>query len=93
MSWVNVGEVFYVLRRIYGDEDAAGAVRDMRREIHCELPDENRVLEAARIKAEHRLSYADAFAAATAVAHDAELWTGDPELLIADADWRWLDLR
>lgn len=34
-----------------------------------------------------------AFAAATAVALHAELWTGDPELLIADAPWRWRDLR
>ena len=93
MSWVNLGEVFYVLRRIYGDEEAVTAVRDMRREITCELPDETRILEAGRIKAEHRLSYADAFAAATAVAHDADLWTGDPELLIDDAEWRWLDLR
>jgi len=34
-----------------------------------------------------------AFAAATAIAHDAELWTGDPELLVSDAPWRWRDLR
>ena len=24
---------------------------------------------------------------------DAELWTGDPELLIDDGGWRWRDLR
>jgi predicted nucleic acid-binding protein len=65
----------------------------MRREIACEVPDEQRVLEAARLKSDHRMSYADAFAAATAIAHDAELWTGDPELLLDDAPWRWLDLR
>lgn len=93
MSWVNLGEVFYVLRRIYGEDEALAVVRDMRRELDCELPDEARCLEAARIKADHALSYADAFAAATAVAHDAELWTGDPELLVDDAPWRWLDLR
>ncbi len=93
MSWINLGEVFYVLRRQYGDDEAASAVRDMRREIACELPDDARILEAARIKADHRLSYADAFAAATAIAHDAQLWTGDPELLVDDAPWRWLDLR
>jgi predicted nucleic acid-binding protein len=93
MSWVNLGEVFYVLHRVFGEAAAVDAVRDMRREIVCELPDEERILQAARIKAEHSLSYADAFAAATAVAHDAELWTGDPELLVEDAPWRWLDLR
>ena len=39
------------------------------------------------------MAYADAFAAETARAHDAELWTGDPELLLPDARWRWRDLR
>ena len=39
------------------------------------------------------MAYADAFAAATAIAHDATLWTGDPELLVADSAWLWRDLR
>jgi hypothetical protein len=45
------------------------------------------------LKADHPMAYADTFAAATAVAHDATLVTGDPELLIDDAPWRWEDLR
>ncbi len=43
--------------------------------------------------AEDRAVLADAFAAATAVELDAELWTGDPELLSRDSPWRWRDLR
>jgi predicted nucleic acid-binding protein len=39
------------------------------------------VLAAAHLKAEHQLAFADCFAAATAAAHDATLYTGDPELL------------
>ncbi|MFZ1438918.1 MAG: hypothetical protein WAX12_13520 [Candidatus Microthrix subdominans] len=39
------------------------------------------------------MAYADAFAAATAISLDATLWTGDPELLTENADWRWRDLR
>ena len=39
------------------------------------------------------MAYADAFAAATAIAHNASLWTGDPELLIVGAPWTWRDLR
>jgi hypothetical protein len=39
------------------------------------------------------MAYADAFAAATAVAHDAVLWTGVPELLVTNATWQWRDLR
>ena len=59
----------------------------------AELPSADRVLEAARIKADHPMAYADAFAAATTVGHGATLWTGDPELLLPGADWEWRDLR
>jgi predicted nucleic acid-binding protein len=93
VSWINLGEVFYVLRRAVGEDAALGAVRDLRAVVTAELPVEARILEAARIKAAHPMAYADAFAAATAIAHDAALWTGDPELLIPDAPWRWHDLR
>ncbi len=43
------------------------------------------MIEAARIKADHHMAYADAFAAATAMAHHADRWTGDPGLLVHDA--------
>jgi predicted nucleic acid-binding protein len=93
VNWINLGEVFYVLRRAAGEEDAATAVRDLREVLVAELPDAKLVLDAGRIKSEFPLAYADAFAAATAHAHDAELWTGDPELLVAGAPWQWRDLR
>lgn len=93
MSWINVGEVFYVVRRATSDAQAEATVRDLGDVITAELPDTERILAAARIKAAHPLAYADAFAAATAVAHSARLWTGDPELLRADAPWEWRDLR
>lgn len=93
MSWINLGEVFYVVRRASDEEAAARAIRDLRDVITAETPNERRVLDAARIKSDHSMAYADAFAAATAQAHDAELWTGDPELLLPDAPWRWRDLR
>ncbi|WCO67258.1 PIN domain-containing protein [Iamia majanohamensis] len=93
MSWINMGEVHYVLRRAHGEHAAVEAIRDLRRRIDTRLPDESAVTAAARIKADHAMSYADAFAAALAVDADAELWTGDPELLIDDGGWRWRDLR
>ncbi len=93
MSWINLGEVHYVLRRTEGEDDAAETVRDLRDVIDARLPDERLVLDAARIKADHPMAYADAFAAALAIAQDATLWTGDPELLLDDAAWRWRDLR
>lgn len=93
MSWINLGEVYYVIHRVHGEEAATDTVRDLREVLTPDLPGATRVLDAARIKAEHPLSYADAFAAATAVVLHAELWTGDAELLVADAPWRWRDLR
>lgn len=93
MSWINLGEVHYVLRRLHGEDDAAETVRDLRQVIDARPPDERLVLDAARLKADHPMSYADAFAAALAVAQDAVLWTGDPELLVDDAPWQWRDLR
>lgn len=93
VSWVNLGEVFYVVRRLHGEDAAAETVRDVRDVTLAELPSEERVIGAARLKAENRIAYADAFAAATAVAHGATLWTGDPELLLAGAPWDWRDLR
>jgi predicted nucleic acid-binding protein len=93
MSWINLGEVFYVVRRLHGDEAAESVVRDLRPQLDLDLPDATRVLEAAAIKADHAMAYADAFAAATALAHRAPLLTGDPELLLPSAPWEHEDLR
>ena len=93
MSWINLGEVHSVLRRLRGEDAASEAVRDLRDVIDTRLPDERLVIDAARIKADHPMAYADAFAAALTVASDATLWTGDPELLVEGSSWRWRDLR
>lgn len=57
------------------------------------LPDEAQVLTAARTKADNPMSDADAFAVALALESDTEVWTGDPEILVENAPWRWRDLR
>ena len=93
MSWINLGEVYYVLRRLHGEPAASDTVRDLRLDIDVQLPDERLVIDAARIKADHSMSYADAFAAAFTITNDAVLWTGDPELLLARSPWKWKDLR
>jgi predicted nucleic acid-binding protein len=93
MSWINLGEVFYIVRRLHGRDAAESVVRDLRPLLDLDLPDQSRVIEAAAIKADHAMAYADAFAAATAIGHDATLLTGDPELLLADSAWRHEDLR
>jgi predicted nucleic acid-binding protein len=76
MSWINLGEVHYVLRRARGEDDAMETVRDLRDVVEARLPDERLVLDAARLKADHVMAYADAFGAALAIAEEATLWTG-----------------
>ena len=93
VSWINIGEVYYVIRRRLGDSSAEMTIRDLQDVVVAEAPTPARVIEASRIKADYPMSYADAFAAATAAAHGSVLWTGDPELLIAGAPWQWRDLR
>lgn len=93
MSWINLGEVHYIVRRAHGEDAAMTTVRDLREVIDARLPDERVVLDAARITADHPMAYADACGAALAVTEHATLWTGDPELLVVGASWQWRDIR
>lgn len=87
MTWVNLGEVAYIVKRRWGEgrlhqvlatlEGTALEIVPVGREL---------ALAAARIKADHPLAYADAFAAALAEQTGATLVTGDPEFrLLEDA--------
>ena len=85
MSSINVGEVYFSIRRRWGAPLAERVLPRLRGVVTAETPSAERVIEAATINSEFPLSYADAFATAKAIAHDAELWTGDPELLVPHA--------
>lgn len=93
MSWVNLGEVFYVTMRAAGRDVADDLTDDLRRLLALDEATPARVLEASAVKAVHSMAFADAFAVATARAHDAVLLTGDPEILDAEGDWLVEDLR
>ena len=80
MNVVNLGEVYYVLSRKKGTGIANRAVALLKKEpITFIIADGRLSLIAGRIKAFHKLSYADAFAVATAIDLDAVLLTGDDE--------------
>lgn len=82
MSIVNVGEVYYHVARSFDAAAADQLLTYIRRLALTILPaTDARVMAAARIKAAHRLSYADAFAVAATQERHATLWTGDPELV------------
>lgn len=80
MSLINVGEIYYSLYRERGAARAEAALADVRAlPISLHLPTDERILAAARLKAQFPLAYADAFAVALAQELNAVLVTGDPE--------------
>lgn len=85
MSLINVGELYYIARRRRGADQADEMLNDLRRLpiILCAAT-EDRIMAAARLKAAHPLSYADAFAVALAQELDASIITGDPEFQVAE---------
>lgn len=93
ISSINLGEVLYTLVRRSGDKLATEAVRGLRSALETESPDWETTQEAALIKAHHRLSYADAFAVATARRHQVPLLTGDPEIIALEDLVEVVDLR
>lgn len=80
ITTVNVGEIFYIEAKRSDLLTAEEMIEDLYKtplqfvDVSFAL-----VMEAAQIKARHRLSYADCFAAALARRLDAALVTGDPE--------------
>lgn len=82
LNVVNLGEVFYRLIQLAGATQAEERLAEIKAlPIEIVPAREGLVMEAARIKAGHRLAYADAFAVATGRAENAPIITGDPEIL------------
>ena len=95
MSVVNWGEVYYtILRRTSAQvaDQKAAQIAEMPIEMVPVADDLVLVRQAAVFKANHKIAYADAFAAALAKQERAELLTGDPEFkqLEGEVRIRWL---
>ncbi len=93
MSWVNLGEVAYIVERRWGKERAYQAIGTLEATaVEFVAAGRGLALRAAEIKAKHPLAYADAFAAALAVEEGGVLVTGDPEFeqLGGTLSIRWL---
>jgi len=87
MSVVNWGEVYYVVWRKYGEAAARQKLEEMAR-LPLEVVDVDLEITklAASLKAQHKLPYADCFAAALAEMEKASIVT-------SDADFRQPRLR
>jgi predicted nucleic acid-binding protein len=93
MNDINIGETFYILARERGLDKAEYFINA----ILPNLPiikignafDE--VIQAAKIKAQYPISYADCFAVATAIREKAVIITGDSDFKhvekIVEIDW------
>jgi predicted nucleic acid-binding protein len=81
MSAVNWGEVYYIILRNLVDYHEAEEVEKVIQTLPIEIVPADRELakEAATLKVNHKLAYADAFAAALAKLKKAELITSDKE--------------
>lgn len=80
MTWVNVGEVAYIVERRWGVERLHAALAMLEATALEIVPVARELtLITAHIKAGHSISYADAFAAGLAQHTAATLVTGDPE--------------
>lgn len=92
ISAINVGEVYYFLRKNHSQ-----ALAESWREssetfpVTIEVPAMNEIWDAALIKGRYPIAYADAFAAALALKYRWPLVTGDPELRsVSDLELDWI---
>jgi ribonuclease VapC len=86
LSVINLGEVLYIIEREKGmapAQEVLAAIEQLPIDI-LSAPRET-VLEAAHIKANYPMAYADAFTVAAALAQHGSIITGDPEFKSVDA--------
>jgi ribonuclease VapC len=91
MSAINVGEVYYFLRK-HHTETLAESWRESSRTLPAtiEVPSADDIWSAATLKARSPIAYADGFATALARKYNCPLVTGDPEFRRVDQlelDW------
>ena len=95
MSAINVGEVYYFLRKQIS-KTLSDSWRQTSRTlpVTIEVPTMDDIWAAALLKGDYPVSYADAFAAALANKHTCPLVTGDPELRsIKNLELDWIGPR
>lgn len=80
MTVVNLGEVWYIVAREASEPEADRCEKELRQlGIRFVDADWSLTQQAARYKSQHRMSYADCFAAALSKQRKAHLVTGDQE--------------
>lgn len=81
MSWMNLVEVHYRTIRDHGRQEADQVLAELRPQITESLPGIAAMRSVSSLKAAHPIALADCFAIALAAEEEAELLTGDPEII------------
>lgn len=81
MSWMNLIEVHYRTIRDHGRQEADQVLAELRPLVAESLPGIAAMRSVSALKAEHPIALADCFAVALAAEEEAELLTGDPEII------------
>jgi len=86
MNEINLGECFYILARERTIDKAEYFIHSVLPNLPIKKVSNTfqDIIEAAKIKAKHPLSYADCFVIQTSLRENAPLVTGDPEFKKAD---------
>jgi predicted nucleic acid-binding protein len=97
MSAINVGEVYYFLRKHHSEALAESWRKSsLTLPATIEVPTIDDIWSAALLKSRFPISFADGFAAALAQKYNCPLVTGDPEFRPVDElqlDWLWVSDR
>ena len=81
MSWMNLVEVHYRMIRDHGRQEADQVLAELRPLVTEDLPGIAAMRSVSFLKADHPIALADCFAVALAAEEEAELLTGDPEII------------
>ena len=93
MSVVNLTEAWLGVSAFDGVAGAEAVVMRLERAVDIDRGSEATAKAAAWIAHTYEVTLGGAYAAATAMSLETELWTGDPQLLCDDRVWDVRDLR
>jgi predicted nucleic acid-binding protein len=92
MSVINLGEVLYVLLKHIGEQRAFAYIQALQHAVTLIDADTNKTIEAATLKHQYKLGYADSFAAALALSLKATLVSADPSFEKIGKSLKWMKL-
>ncbi|HEY6413537.1 MAG TPA: type II toxin-antitoxin system VapC family toxin [Edaphobacter sp.] len=92
MSVINMGEVLYILLKYLGEERALPYIQALQHVVTMIEADVALTIQAATLKHQYKLGYADSFAAALTLNSKATLVSADPSFEKFGKSLKWMRL-